>query len=80
MKARRIYFISFIKLLFFRRNKEKDDIRSAYVYFNVFHETVNSHILKADNYISHVIFVLHSAMKTHLYTNQTARTIQINLQ
>ena len=36
-------FISFIKLLVSVRNKEKDDIRSTYVYFNFFHETVHSH-------------------------------------
>ena len=29
--------------IIFRLNKEKDNIRSAYVYFNFFHETVNSH-------------------------------------
>mgnify|MGYP001795628253 CR=1 FL=1 len=58
--------------------KEKIDIRSTYVYFlNFFHETVKSHNLEAANHNAHVIFVLHCAMKTHLWTNQNARTIQI---
>ena len=32
----------FYKIIIFCLNKEKDDIRSAYVYFNFIHETVNS--------------------------------------
>ena len=58
-------FYFFYKIIIFRLNKEKDDIRSAYVYFNFFHETVNSHNLETANHNAHVIFVLHSAMKTH---------------
>ena len=53
------------KIIILRRNKEKDDIRSAYVYFNFFHETVNSHNLESANHIAHFI-VIYSAMKTHL--------------
>ena len=63
--------------IIFRLNEDKDDIRSACVYFNFFHETVNSHKLETANHIAHVIFMLHSVMKTHLLTNQNARTIQI---
>ena len=32
----------FYIIIIFCLNKEKDDIRSAYVYLNFFHETVNS--------------------------------------
>ena len=58
-------FYFFYKTIFCR-NKEKDDIRSAYVYFNFIHKAVNSHNLEAANHIAHVIFILHSAIKTHL--------------
>ena len=34
-------FCFFYKIIF-RLNKEKDDIRNAYVYFKFFHETVKS--------------------------------------
>ena len=47
-----------------------------------FQETVNSYNLEAVNHIAHrdhVNSVLHSAMKTHLLTNQNERTIQIIL-
>ena len=36
-------FNFFYKISIFRLNKEKDDIRSAYIYFSFFNETVNSH-------------------------------------
>ena len=73
-------FYFFYKIFIFRFNKEKDELRSAYVYLNFFHETVTSHNFgDRTNHIAHVIFVLHSAMKTHLLTNQKARTIQIIL-
>ena len=72
-------FYFFYKIIIFSLNKENDDIQSAYVYFNFFHETVNSHNLKTANHIAHVIFVLHSAVKTHLLTNQNAPTVQIIL-
>ena len=43
----------------------------------------NSHKLcrgfQQSNHIAHVIFVLHSAIITHLLTNQNPRTIQIIL-
>ena len=51
-------------IIIFRPNKEKDNIGSAYLHFNFFHETVNSHNLEIANHIAHVIFVLHGA--THL--------------
>ena len=75
-------FYFFYKYIIFRLKKEKDDMRSALCVvspFNLFHETVNSHNLETANHIAHVIFVHHSAMKTHLLTNQNARTIQIIL-
>ena len=65
VKAQITCFISFYKIIF-RRNKEKGDLRSAYVYFNFIHQTVNSPNLEAANHIAHIIFVLHNAMKTHL--------------
>ena len=50
MKARRTCFISFIKLLFSVLTKRiKDDIRNTYVYYNFFHETVNSYNLETVN-------------------------------
>ena len=62
-------FISFIKLLFSVLTKRKT-IYKAYF----FHDTVNSYNLVTTNHIAQVIFVLHSAMKTHLFTNQNALT------
>ena len=53
--------------------KEKGDIRSAYLQFYFFLETVNFPNLETTNHISHFIFVLHRAMKPHS-TNQNART------
>ena len=41
-------FYFFYKIIIFRLNKEKDDIRSAYVYLNFFHETVTSHNLETE--------------------------------
>ena len=64
------------KIIIFRPNREKDYTRSSYLYLYFFFETKNSHNF---NYIAHVIFVLNSAMKTHLLTNQNARTIQLVL-
>ena len=60
-------FYFFYKIIIFHFNKEKDDIQSAYVYFSFFHEAVNSVNLETANHIAHVIFLLHSAMKTHIY-------------
>ena len=51
-----IYF--FYTIIILRFNKEKDVIRSTCVYFNFFHQTVNSHNLEIANHIAHVIFVL----------------------
>ena len=59
-----IYF--FYKFIIFRVNKKKDDIRSKYLYFDFFHETVNSHNLEGANNFVYVIFVLHSVMKTQI--------------
>ena len=39
--------------------------------------SVNSHNSERVDHNAHVIFVLHSAMKTHLLTNQNPRTIQV---
>ena len=36
------------------------------------YDTVNSQNLQTANHNAHIIFVHHSAMKTHLYTNQNA--------
>ena len=72
-----IYFI--YEIIIFRHDKEKDDIWRAYVGFNFFHETVNSLNLEIAIHIAQVIFMLHSAMKTLLKSNQNASTIQINL-
>ena len=55
-----IYF--FCKIIIFRLNKEKDDRQSAYIYFNFFHETVNSQNLERADRIAQVIFVLHIAL------------------
>ena len=60
------FLISSHKIITFRLHKEKDDIRSAYVCFNFFHETINSYHLETANHIAPFIFVLHSAVKTHL--------------
>ena len=71
-KARRICFLFFIifflfyKIIIFRLTKKKD-IRGAYLYFNFFHETVNSHYLETASFIAHVIFVLHIALRKHTY-------------
>ena len=51
-------FYFFYKIIIFHLNKKKDDIRSAYVYFDFFHETVNSHNLETANHTAHIIFVL----------------------
>ena len=36
--------------------------------FYFFHETINSHNFERANHITHIIFVLHSTMETHLLT------------
>ena len=72
-------FYFFYKIIIFLLNKEKDDKRSVYLYFDFFLETVNCRKLETTDHIVHVIFVLHSAMKTRLLPNQNARTIQIIL-
>ena len=78
MKAGKTFYL-FQKIIISRLNKKKYDIRNAYVHFNFFHETVNSHNLETANHIAHIIFVFPSAMKTQLLTNQNPRTIQIIL-
>ena len=57
MEARTACFIYFIKLLFSVLTKRKTiyEVR-----------TVNSHNSETVNHIAHIIFVLHSAMKTRL--------------
>ena len=64
-----VYF--FYKIIIFHLNKEKDDIWSAYVNFNFFHKTINSHNLETANHIANIIFVLYSTdtcwpIKTHV--------------
>ena len=70
MEARTTCFIYFKELLFSLLTKRKTIYEAR---------TVNSHNSETVNHIAHVIFVLHSAMKTHLLTNQNPRTIQIIL-
>ena len=41
-------FIFFYKIIIFRLTIEKDDIQSAYAYFNFFPEPVNSHNLMTE--------------------------------
>ena len=84
MIARRTRFISFINILFSVLTKRKTIYRytkrGIHVYFNFFHETVNSHNLEREQTMLLIsFFLLHSAIKTHLWTNQIARTIQIIL-
>ena len=57
MEARTTCFISFIKLLFSVLTKRKTIYEDR---------TVHSHNSETVNHIAHAIFVLHSAMKTHL--------------
>ena len=67
-------FYFFHDITIVRLNKEKDDIQRAYVYFTFFTECKLSQL--GYNHIAHVAFVLHCALKTHLFTNQNARTIK----
>ena len=71
--------ISYFFFKMIRLDKEKDNIRSKYVYFYFFRKTFNSHNFETTNHIAHVIFVFYSATKTHLLTNQNAHTTQINI-
>ena len=48
-------FYFFYKIIF-RLNKEKDDIRNAYVYFNFIHKTVTSHNLEREPIILLISF------------------------
>ena len=41
-------FYFFYEIIIFRHNKEKDYIRSEYVYLDFFHETVTLHNLEAE--------------------------------
>ena len=50
--------------------------KKTYTNFYFFHENLNSYNLKAANRIAHAIFVLYSAMKTHL--DQSKRTYYPN--
>ena len=69
-------FSFFYKTIIFRLNKEKEGIRSLYVFF---YKTLKSYNLEIANHIAYVIFVFYGTMKTHLLTNQNARTTQIVL-
>ena len=46
--ARKACFISFLKLLFSVLTKRKTTYEARMVYFNFFHETVNSHNLETE--------------------------------
>ena len=48
-------FYFFYKIIIFRINKEKDNIRSAYDFF---HETVNSHNLETANH--YILYIWYS--------------------
>ena len=61
MKARRTCLDSFIELFSVLRKRKR-----VCIYFNVFCETVNSHSLETANHMAYIIFVLNSAIKTHL--------------
>ena len=54
-------FYFFYEIIIFRLNKEKDYIRSAYVYLNFFHKTVTSCNLETE---PNIFLVLHSAINT----------------
>ena len=68
-------FYFFYKIIIFQLNKKRDNIRSVCVKFYFFLETVNPYNLETANHITRVIFVLHSAIKTHLLTNQTSQVL-----
>ena len=70
-------FYVIYKIISFWLNKEKDDMRSTFVSFIKLY--ITSYNLETVNHIAHVIFVLRSATKTHLLTNQNARTVHIML-
>ena len=71
-------FYFFYKIIIFRLNKEKDDIRSAYVYFSFFYETVNSQ-LELANHISQR-YEKHTCrpIKTHVQTKIINYVIVLN--
>ena len=80
IKARRASYISFIKLLSSNLTKKKKINESRmYCFISFVHGTVNSLNSETANHlhVPLVIFVFHSAMKTHLFTNHNPRTIQI---
>ena len=64
-------FYFFYKIIIFIVNKKKDNIQSTYCKFSQLGDSMN--------HIAHIIFMLHSVMKTHLLTNQNTRTIEIIL-
>ena len=72
MKAQRIYFISFIKLLFSYKESKlaiyiRRKMRCIYEVRLCRFISVNSHNLEKAYHIAHVIFLLHSAMKTQIH-------------
>ena len=70
MEARTTCLIYFIKLLFSVLANRKTIYKVP---------TVNSHNSETVEPHAHVIFVLHSAIKAHLLTNENSHTIQIIL-
>ena len=72
-------FYFFYKTIF-RLNKEKDDIRSAYVYFNFIHETINSHNLeKGPTILLTPPWEDHFSLSYHLWTKVNAPTSKSEL-
>ena len=69
-------FYFFYNIIIFRLNKEKNVIRSSYVYFNFFHENVNSHNLEIEPTILLTSFPCFITLWNH---TQIARNIQIIL-
>ena len=63
-------FYLFYKIITFIVNKEEDFTKRVLQFLTT---------RRQSNHIAYAIFVLHSAMKTQLWTNKNVRTIQIIL-
>ena len=63
-------FFFFIYKIIFGLNKEKDDIRSAYVYLKFFHETVNFHNYETANTLL-TSFLCFIALWRHTFVDQS---------
>ena len=70
-------FYSFYKNCYLRYNKDKDKTRSAYLYIFIYFMKLSVLTTwREPNHVVHFIFVIYSAMKIQLLTNQNARTFQ----